>query len=79
MNRIVSFHVAFDFSYVYKQFDSLMIWSFLHKVCGCVVQVILLYLNLYHAIFLDHLYQVVEGDTHSDSNVLYCLGLVSKL
>ena len=42
MNHIISFHIAFDFSYVYRQFGSLMIWSFLHRVCGYVIQVIVL-------------------------------------
>ena len=43
-----------------------MIWSFLHKVCGYVIQV-----NLYHAIFLNHLYLVVEEGTHSHSDMFY--------
>ena len=75
MNCIVSFHAAFDFSCVYGQFGFLMIQSFPHKVCGYVIQVFLLYLNLYCTTFLNHLDLVVGEDTHSDSD-MFCIAWV---
>ena len=48
-----------------------MIWSFLHIVCGYVIQVILLYHDPYHAIFLNLLDLVVGEGTHSDFGMFY--------
>ena len=61
---IVSFHAAFDFSCIYGQFASLVIYA---------IQVFLLYFNLYHTTFLNHLDLVVGKDTPSD---MFCIASV---